>query len=119
MMQSVSDIQRMSETLHTTQAARVQGCRTKTWKIGEECVGGIIRAKAAENSVKIEICDWSTGEVVASNSFGRIHIGSSIESWLFEFTTPYHADKVREWIAGVWATNSKLSAPIIITARLS
>ena len=118
-MQSVGDIQRMNETTHNAQAARGQGCRTKTWKIGEECVGGIIRAKATKNSVKIEICDWSTGEVIASNSFGRIHIGSSVENWLFEFTTPYHAEKVREWIAGAWSTNPKLSAPIIITARLS
>jgi len=98
MMQSVSDIHRMSETLHTTQAARVQGCRTKTWKIGEECVGGIIRAKATENSVKIEICNWSTGNVIESNTFGRIHFSATIETWLHEFTTLYHIGLVSNWL---------------------
>ena len=93
--------------------------RTKTWKIGERCAGGVITAKATENSAKIEIKEWVTGEVIASNTFGRVHIGASIENWLFEFTTPYRAGKVREWIGNVWATSPKLSAPVVITARLA
>ena len=93
--------------------------RTKTWKIGEECAGGIITAKATENSAKIEIKEWATGEVIASNTFGRVHIGASVENWLFEFTTPYHAERVREWVCNVWAANPKLSAPVVIAARLA
>ena len=87
--------------------------RTKTWKIGEECAGGIITAKATENSAKIEIKEWATGQVIASNAFGRVHIGETIENWLAEFTTPYHAGVVREWIGKIWSKNPKLSEEVV------
>jgi len=87
----------MNETLHNAQAARVQGCRTKTWKIGEYCAGGVIRAKSRGDIVKLEIRDYFTDELLNHGAFGRIH-EKYILQYLQEFTTPYHADKVVQWI---------------------
>jgi len=96
-MQSVSDIHRMSETLHTTQAAKVQGCRTKTWKIGEYCAGGVIRVKSRGDIVKLEIRDYFTDELLNDGAFGRIHERQIME-FLENSTTHYYADKVLQWI---------------------
>lgn len=78
--------------------------KTKTWKIGEECVGGVIQAKVSEGTyfpqgttVKILIKDWKTKEVLNSQVFGRIH-ESRLESFLHDMTTSYHASNVMEWV---------------------
>jgi len=78
--------------------------RTKTWKIGEECVGGIIQAKISGNDyfpssavVKIEILDWKTRDLVMSGIFGQLHADRLIE-WLHEATTSCHVGKVLEWV---------------------
>jgi len=78
--------------------------KTKTWKIGESCVGGIIQAKVSENAyfpgsttVKILIKDWKTKEILDSQVFGRIH-ESRLESFLHDMTTSYHASNVMEWV---------------------
>jgi hypothetical protein len=78
--------------------------KTKTWKIGEECVGGIIQAKISENvyfpsstTVKILVKEWKTGEIIHSDIFGRIH-ESRLENHLHEMTTSYYASKIMEWV---------------------
>ena len=78
--------------------------RTKTWKIGEECVGGIIQAKVSGSDyfpssavVKIAILEWNTKELVMSGIFGQLHADRLIE-WLHEATTSYHVGKVLEWV---------------------
>jgi len=78
--------------------------KTKTWKIGEECVGGIIQAKISEGTyfpqgttVKISIKDWETKKILDSQVFGRIH-ESRLESFLHDMTTSYHASNVMEWV---------------------
>jgi len=78
--------------------------RTKTWKIGEECVGGIIQAKISENAyfsgsttVKILIKDYKTKEVLDTRVFGRIH-ESRLYVYLHDMTTSYHASNVMEWV---------------------
>ena len=78
--------------------------KTKTWKIGESCVGGIIQAKVSENAyfpgsttVKILIKDWKTSEILDSQVFGRIH-ESRLESFLHDMTTSYYASNVMEWV---------------------
>lgn len=78
--------------------------KTKTWRIGEECVGGIIQAKVSEGTyfpqgttVKILIKDWKTKETIQSQVFGRIH-ESRLESFLHDMTTSYHACNVMEWV---------------------
>jgi len=78
--------------------------KTKTWKIGEECAGGIIQAKVSEGTyfpqgttVKILVKEWETGKVIHSDIFGRIH-ASRLESFLHDITTSYHASNVMEWV---------------------
>jgi len=101
-MQSAGDIHRMNETTHNAQAARGQGCRTKTWKIGEYCAGGVIRAKSRGDIVKLEIRDYFTDELLNDGAFGRLHI-RQIRDFLENSTTPYYADKVLQWIiTKVW-----------------
>jgi hypothetical protein len=78
--------------------------KTKTWKIGEECVGGIIQAKISENAffplsttVKILVKEWKTGEIIHSDIFGRIHVGR-LSNHLHEMTTSYYASKIMDWV---------------------
>jgi len=71
--------------------------RTKTWKIGEYCAGGIIRAKSWGQLVKLEIMDYHSNDVLSSSAFGVIHERQILE-FLNTFTTSYYADKVLGWI---------------------
>jgi len=71
--------------------------RTKTWKIGEYCAGGVIRAKSCGELVKLEVRDYSTDELLNHAAFGRIHERQIFE-FLTTFTTPYYADNVLAWI---------------------
>ena len=71
--------------------------KTKTWKIGECCAGGVIRAKSCGELVKLEIRDYFTGELLDHSAFGRIH-ERQIEEFLTQFTTPYYSDNVLAWI---------------------
>jgi hypothetical protein len=76
--------------------------KTKTWKIGECCAGGVIRAKSCGEFVKLEIRDYFTDELLNDGAFGRIHI-RQIREFLENSTTPYYADKVLQWIINkVW-----------------
>lgn len=90
--------------------------KSKTWKIGEECVGGIIQAKISDNvyfpgstTVKILIKDWETKEILHSPIFGRIH-QSNLESFLHDMTTFYHASNVMEWVKANAFTHNVLVA---------
>jgi hypothetical protein len=70
---------------------------TKTWKIGEYCAGGVIRAKSCGEIVKLEIRDYFTDELLNDGAFGRIH-ERQILKFLNNSTTSYYADKVLRWI---------------------
>ena len=80
----------------------------KTWKIGEYCVGGVIKAKTSEDKksgvifIDIKIEDYYDGSEVATNLFNTEFDGSlleyPIENWLCEYTTSYYAGKVISWI---------------------
>ena len=90
--------------------------KSKTWKIGEECIGGIIQAKISENAyfpssttVKILVKEWKTGEIISEWIFGRIH-ESRLENHLNEMTTSYHASKIMEWVKANAFTHSVLVA---------
>jgi len=90
--------------------------KTKTWKIGECCTGGIIQAKISENAyfpgsttVKILIKDWKTKEILDSQVFGRIH-ESRLEVYLNDMTSSYHASKVVEWVKkNAWYNNATMA----------
>jgi len=78
--------------------------KTKTWKIGEYCVSGIIQAKVSEGTyfpqgttVKILVKDYKTGEVVDSRVFGRLH-ENNLLVYLHDITSSYYAEKVMEWV---------------------
>jgi len=77
--------------------------KSKTWKIGECCTGGIIQAKVSQSayfpsctSVKIIVKEWKTGEIIQSDSFGRLSC-SRLEAYLNDLTTSYYASKIVEW----------------------
>jgi hypothetical protein len=71
--------------------------RTKTWRIGECCAGGVIRAKSCGEFVKLEIRDYFTDELLNYSAFGRMHEWQILE-FLNNSTTSYYADKVLQWI---------------------
>lgn len=78
--------------------------KTKTWRIGEHCAGVVIRAKSCGDIVKIEIRDYYNDAILNHGAFGKIHERYIFE-YLAEFTTPYYADRVVEWIKQkVWVT---------------
>ena len=86
--------------------------KTKTWKIGEECIGGIIQIKVSEGTyfpqgttIKVLVKEWNGGAVIHSNIFGRIH-ESRLVNHLHEMTTSYHAETIMEWIKeNAWQHN--------------
>lgn len=82
--------------------ALVNAKKTKTWKIGEECAGGIIRVKSVGDTVLIEIRDYFTKKPIDRKVFGKIHT-YRVDEYLSQFTTSYHSNEVAEWIrANVW-----------------
>ena len=78
--------------------------KTKTFKIGESCIGGIIQIKVSEGTyfpqgttIKVLVKEWNGGAVIHSNIFGRIH-ESRLENHLNEMTSSYYASKIMEWV---------------------
>jgi len=78
--------------------------KTKTWKIGEECIGGIIQIKVSEGTyfpqgttIKVLVKEWKSGEVIHSDIFGR-HNERSLEFYLHDMTTSYYASKIMDWV---------------------
>lgn len=71
----------------------------KTFRIGENAVGGIIRVRINLDSIFIQTLDWDSEKEVTRNSF-------PIENesyWLMmdrlhELTTSYHAERIMEFI---------------------
>jgi len=86
--------------------------KTKTWKIGEECIGGIIQIKVSEGTyfpqgttIKVLVKEWKSGAVIHSNIFERIH-ESRLVNHLHDMTTSYHAEMIMEWIKeNAWQHN--------------
>jgi hypothetical protein len=86
--------------------------RTKTFKIGEYCVGGIITVEITGKILTIINKDWDTsaGYNRGSNqsrakelSRGSVVIGDSwwrMQAFMYltELTTAYYADKILDWV---------------------
>ena len=90
--------------------------KSKTWKIGEECVGGIIQAKVSEGTyfpqgttVKILVKDYKTAEIVDSRVFGRLH-KNNLLVYLHDITSSYYAEEVMEWVKANAFTHNVLVA---------
>ena len=75
------------------------GNRTKTFKIGEYAVGGIIKVNVAGQSVNISALDWNTKEPVESEDFTINDMGG-MDMFLNDLTSSYYAEKVLDWIKG-------------------
>jgi hypothetical protein len=89
--------------------------RTKTWKIGEYCVGGIITVEVSGKILTIINKEWDTsaGSNRRSNQSKAKELsrGTAVmdEGWdsnwrmkaydyLTELTSSYYADKILDWI---------------------
>jgi hypothetical protein len=72
---------------------------TKTFKIGEECFGGILKVYSENECYVIKALDYNTKKVLGT--FCTVERGvdrNQIESALCHWTTSYHADRICEWI---------------------
>lgn len=84
----------------------------KTFKIGEYCRGGIIKAIATEDKVTIIGKDWdfSAGSTKGSNQsnakeWTRLEVSTQDSNarrealnFLEDLTTPYYAEQVLKWV---------------------
>jgi hypothetical protein len=75
---------------------------TKTFKIGEYCVGGIIKVDINKNEVIANILDYNTKKPIA---FGKCTVTTdsnngrrNLREFLEDHTTHYYACKVIEWV---------------------
>ncbi len=77
---------------------------TKTFKIGEYAVGGIIKAQVKVRRGRLMVflscLDWDTKEVITSSEVqaNMIHTNQVVEEYLIQMTSSYWADKVKQWI---------------------
>ena len=71
----------------------------KTFKIGEECVGGIIQVKInSKSSVIIVNCDFTTNAEVEIKMFRWPLDIFNIEMYLHGLTTSYYVSKIIDYI---------------------
>jgi hypothetical protein len=67
----------------------------KTFKIGESCMGGIIKADNKKEVMHIQVLDWDTKDVLLD-----VKCTDQMEAYeyLSEVTTHYYADKVMNYL---------------------
>jgi len=67
---------------------------TKTFKIGEYALGGIIKVITDKNAnIKIEVRDWDDKSLVQSETFSFVD-KFKVQMYLEDVTTSYYADKI-------------------------
>lgn len=73
---------------------------TKTFKIGEYAIGGIIQVRITENVIKIDALDWTTKEKIMGREFNAEVLNEDYEviDYLNELTSSYYADQILEFI---------------------
>jgi hypothetical protein len=86
--------------------------KTKTWKIGEVCQGGIITVEIHGKVISVIGKEWdfSKGSRRSSDQSGAkeftrgtivstdVDAESKIENFLTDLSTPYWAGKILEWV---------------------
>jgi hypothetical protein len=72
---------------------------TKSFKIGEYCIGGIIKAEIKNNTLILKALDYNTKKEVSNLEFS-VYPFSEREVWfsLTEWTSSYYANKIIDWI---------------------
>ena len=73
---------------------------TKSFKIGEYAVGGIIRVEIKGKVILIKALDYNTKEVVKQGTTTTEQQGveSQITEFLEDLTSYYYAEKIMDWI---------------------
>jgi hypothetical protein len=72
---------------------------TKSFKIGEYCIGGIIKAEIKKDILILKALDYNTKKEILSFTYPTEDINIR-DMWftLTEWTTAYYADKIIDWI---------------------
>jgi hypothetical protein len=75
---------------------------TKSFKIGECAIGGIIKVDITGKVIQIKALDYFTKEVVSSGTELSTddNIERKVTDYLEELTTYYYGQKIWEWIEG-------------------
>jgi len=73
---------------------------TKSFRIGECAVGGIIKVDITGKVIQIKALDWNTKKAVSEGSAmsDEPQCSQKIEEYLMDLTTCYYAGKIMEWI---------------------
>ncbi len=73
---------------------------TKTFKIGEYAVGGIIKVKINGKVIQIEALDWFTKEILQTGStmITEKDVRRKIDMFLIQLTSSYYTDEIMKWI---------------------
>ncbi len=67
----------------------------KTFKIGESCMGGIIKADNKKGVMHIQVLDWDTKDVLLDV---KCTDQMEVYEYLSEVTTHYYADQVMNYL---------------------
>jgi uncharacterized lipoprotein YajG len=73
---------------------------TKTFKIGEYAMGGIIQVKVTGKIIQVFVKDYYTNETLRTGTTSTEDEGveRKLSDFLNDVTTSYYADKVMKWI---------------------
>ena len=73
---------------------------TKTFKIGEYAMGGIIQVKVTGKIIQVFVKEWNTNETLRTGTTSTEDEGveRKLSDFLNDVTTSYYADKVMKWI---------------------
>ena len=73
---------------------------TKSFKIGEYAVGGIIKVDITGKVIQIKALDYFTKEVVSSGTELSTdpNIERKLDDYLNDLTSYYYAEKILDWI---------------------
>jgi len=74
--------------------------KTKTFKIGEYAIGGIIQVQLKGKVIIIKVIDYFTKKEISTASLFRFDNNAQrkIDDYLNELTSSYYADKILNWI---------------------
>jgi hypothetical protein len=73
---------------------------TKTFKIGEYCIGGIIKVTINKNKTNVQVLDWDSKKEINNIevSMNDIDANDKLNDFLWDVTTSYYTDMVLNWI---------------------